>query len=175
MPTGAGGVTIRTASPADAGRWVALFEAVADEGKWLGAETPFDRPARRARFEELLGTPDALALVAEAGGDLVGLLTARLSRGVVDLGMLVDDRWRRRGIGSRLLERCMDWATDAGAHKVILEVWPHNEAAISLYTRFGFVEEGRRRRHYRRRNGELWDVVQMGLVLDRQSPGSPWP
>jgi len=28
------------------------------------------------------------------------------------------------------------------------------------------------RRHYRRRSGELWDAVIMGLVLDETSPGS---
>jgi RimJ/RimL family protein N-acetyltransferase len=46
-----------------------------------------------------------------------------------------------------------------------LEVWPHNTAAIALYRRVGFVEEGRKRRHYRRRNGELWDAVLMGMEL----------
>ena len=49
-----------------------------------------------------------------------------------------------------------------------LEVWPDNERAIALYTRMGFIEEGRLRRHYRRRNGELWDALIMGLEL-----GSP--
>jgi RimJ/RimL family protein N-acetyltransferase len=44
-------------------------------------------------------------------------------------------------------------------------VWPHNDRAIALYEKLGFVEEGRLRRHYRRRNGELWDAVVMGLVL----------
>jgi putative acetyltransferase len=55
---------------------------------------------------------------------------------------------------------------------VTLELWPHNRAARRLYERAGFVEEGRRRRHYRRRSGELWDSVVMGLVLDETSPGS---
>ena len=35
--------------------------------------------------------------------------------------------------------------------------------------------EGRFRRHFRRANGELWDVVTMCLVLDTQSPGSSYP
>jgi putative acetyltransferase len=51
-------------------------------------------------------------------------------------------------------------------------VWPHNHPARQLYERFGFVEEGRLRRHYRRQNGELWDAIVMGLVLDDSSPGS---
>jgi RimJ/RimL family protein N-acetyltransferase len=54
-------------------------------------------------------------------------------------------------------------------------VWPHNAAAIALYRKVGFQVEGRRRRQYRRRNGELWDAILMGLVLDEVSPGSPHP
>jgi ribosomal protein S18 acetylase RimI-like enzyme len=46
-----------------------------------------------------------------------------------------------------------------------LEVWPHNEAAIALYQKVGFVEEGRKVRHYRRANGEIWDAILMGRPL----------
>ncbi|MGH9121188.1 MAG: GNAT family N-acetyltransferase, partial [Acidimicrobiales bacterium] len=81
-------------------------------------------------------------------------------------GMLVTREWRGRGAGSALLQAALEWARDNGAHKMALEVWPHNEGAIRLYERFGFVEEGRKRRHYRRRNGELWDSVLMGRSLD---------
>jgi RimJ/RimL family protein N-acetyltransferase len=52
-------------------------------------------------------------------------------------------------------------------------VWPHNEATRALYGKFGFVEEGCLRHHYRRRNGQLWDAIVMGLVLDTKSPGPP--
>lgn len=50
--------------------------------------------------------------------------------------------------------------------KLKLDVFPHNEAAIALYRKFGFAEEGRREKHYRRANGELWDALVMGLPLD---------
>jgi len=46
-----------------------------------------------------------------------------------------------------------------------LSVFPHNEAAIALYRKFGFLEEGRRTKHIRRANGELWDLIEMGLLL----------
>ncbi|MDQ3574430.1 MAG: hypothetical protein M3404_05830, partial [Actinomycetota bacterium] len=58
------------------------------------------------------------------------------------------------------------------AHKVALQVWPHNHGALALYRKFGFVQEGLLRRHYPRRNGELWDAVVMGLVLNEDAPGS---
>jgi RimJ/RimL family protein N-acetyltransferase len=44
-------------------------------------------------------------------------------------------------------------------------VFTHNTAAIALYRKFGFVEEGRRIRQYRRASGELWDSIIMGLPL----------
>ena len=63
---------------------------------------------------------------------------------------------------------CVEWARETGVHKLSLEVFPWNEPAIALYRRFGFVEEGRLRKQYRRQSGELWDVLVMGLVLDER-------
>ena len=33
------------------------------------------------------------------------------------------------------------------------------------YRKFGFVDEGRRIKHIRRASGELWDMIDMGLLL----------
>jgi len=44
-------------------------------------------------------------------------------------------------------------------------VFAHNEAAIALYRKSGFAEEGRLTRQYRRASGELWDAIVMGLLL----------
>ena len=85
--------------------------------------------------------------------------------------MLVDREWRGRGVGNALLAAAVDWARAAGAHKVSLQMWPHNEAARRLYEKFGFEEEGYLRRHYRRRSGEIWDAVVMGLLLDASPSG----
>ena len=160
------GVTVRRAREADLDAMVELFAAVAEEGRWIAAEPPVDREQRRRRFDEDLGSDHVVSLVADAGGELVGLLNLYLAGyGVADLGMLVADGWRRRGVGSALLRAGIDRARQAGAHKIALQVWPHNQAAIALYERFGFQHEGRLRRHYRRRSGELWDAIVMGLPL----------
>lgn len=82
---------------------------------------------------------------------------------------------RGRRVGRALLDACLAWSNDVGAHKVSLEVWPHNDAAIRLYRSAGFEIEGRKRRHYRRSNGELWDSLLMGKVLDTESPSSAFP
>ena len=59
----------------------------------------------------------------------------------------------------------IDWARERGLHKLSLSVFPHNAAAIALYRKFGFVEEGRLVKQYRRKSGELWDAIEMGLLL----------
>jgi RimJ/RimL family protein N-acetyltransferase len=60
----------------------------------------------------------------------------------------------------------IEWAREQALHKLSLSVWPHNAAAIALYRKYGFVEEGRRVKQMRRQSGELWDLVDMGLLLD---------
>jgi len=56
-------------------------------------------------------------------------------------------------------KRAAGWTLDG------LTVFAHNTAAIALYYKFRFVEEGRRVKHFRRANGELWDALEMGLLL----------
>ena len=45
------------------------------------------------------------------------------------------------------------WAVEVGVEKIMLSVYPHNQAAIALYRRFGFVEEGRLVGHSRKSTG----------------------
>lgn len=165
---------VRRARSDEANQLLALFEAVAGEGLWIGSELPVDREAKLRQLEESAeGNPRAVQYVAVGPDGIVGQLGMELKPyQVAELGMLVHQDWRGRGVGSALLEAGLEWARRAGAHKVSLQVWPHNDVARRLYRKFGFAEEGRLRRHYRRRNGELWDAIVMGLVLDGESPGS---
>jgi RimJ/RimL family protein N-acetyltransferase len=133
-----------------------------------------DRESRREGFLRFVDADDATTFVARANGKLVGTLGVENHRGVGDIGMLVDRAWRGGGVGSALMGACVDWAREHNAHKLSLTVWPHNEAAIALYRKFGFEPEGLLRRHYRRKNGQLWDAIAMGLILDTESPGSPF-
>jgi RimJ/RimL family protein N-acetyltransferase len=141
--------TIRPASLDDVDRVIELLWAVAADGRWLGTEVPFDRVVRRAGLAALVSGENGTLIVADAGGpdrgpDVVGHITVGVaSYGVADIGMLLAEEWRGRGLGTALLEAGLDWAARAGAHKAALEVWPHNEAALALYKRAGFNEEGR--------------------------------
>jgi len=145
-----------------------VLDIVGAEGRWLGFEVPFDRRARAERVVGDLRQPATFAgFVAEDAGGVVGYIDVRVAPyGVASVAMAILDGYRNQGIGTRLVERGTEWAKGAGAHKLALEVWPHNDGALGLYKKLGFVEEGRLRRHYRRRSGELWDTVVMGLLLD---------
>jgi L-amino acid N-acyltransferase YncA len=154
--------TIRSASPADAREMAELFAAVAEERTWIATKPPVDIEERAAQFA---GTTDG-SIVAVAAGQLVGILHVEVSRhGFGEIGMLVRRDWRGHGIGSALLRESISRARGQGLHKLCLEVFPHNTAAIAMYRKAGFAEEGRRVRQYRRASGELWDSIVMGLEL----------
>ena len=95
----------------------------------------------------------------------IGQIGLENYRGLIEIGMLVVSEWRGRGVGRELLTAGIQWAKQHGAHKMTLQVWPHNAAARALYAKFGFEEEGYLRRHWRRNNGEVWDSIVMGLRL----------
>jgi RimJ/RimL family protein N-acetyltransferase len=137
-----------------------LFAAIAEERDGIASEPPVDVEQRAAGW-----ALDGL-LLAVADDEIIGSLHVEASRfGFGEIGMMVAREWRGRGVGSALMTAAIDWARERGLHKLSLDVFAHNTAAIGLYRKMGFVEEGRRIKHYRRANGELWDSIEMGLLL----------
>ncbi|MDQ1490945.1 MAG: hypothetical protein QOJ23_3459 [Actinomycetota bacterium] len=173
VPSPLSAFSLRPAVAGDFDAYMGAFEAVAAEGRWMGAEAPIDRAARRAGFDRAVAEDASTLVLADAAGEIVGAVYASISGGIVDLGMFVAEGHRGGGVGRALLEAVIDWARAAGAHKINLAAWPTNHPAVGLYARYGFRVEGTRRRHYRRRSGALWDSLVMGLVLDDDSPGGP--
>jgi ribosomal protein S18 acetylase RimI-like enzyme len=171
------GVLIRPARPADVPGIITLFTAVAEERDSIGTEPGFDVAQRQSRILRSIDEAASCVLVAAVDDVVVGNLGIQVQhrQTVGSLSMMVAREQRGKGIGGRLLDDSLRWARESGLHKVGLGVWPHNVAAIALYRSRGFTVEGRLRRHFRRANGELWDAVIMGLVLDTHSPGSSYP
>ena len=156
------GFTVRPASAGDAPAMAELFAAVAEERDGIATEPPVDIDERAAQFARTA----VGSVIAVADGQIVGMLHIEASRhGFGELGMLVDRDWRGRGVGSALVQAAISRARGQGLHKLCLEVFAHNTAAIALYRKSGFIEEGRRTGQYRRASGELWDSIVMGLVL----------
>ncbi len=159
---------VRPATEHDLEPALDVLAAVAEERIYIGTEPPVDRAERLVKWRGRLEHPMETIFVAEAGGTIVGNASLKWV-GAADLGMAILREWRGRGIGSALLQACIDWAESHDVVKMELKVWPHNEAAISLYEKFGFEREGYLKRHYRRRKGEIWDCIIMGLQLPRQT------
>jgi RimJ/RimL family protein N-acetyltransferase len=137
-----------------------LYAAVAEERRFIGGEPPVDVERRAASFV-LDGD-----FVADVDGEIVGeIFVGTSGHGFGEIGMMVARDWRGRGVGTALMEHAIAWAGEQGLHKLSLEVFAHNDAAIALYRKLGFVEEGRRVKQFRRANGELWDGIVMGLLL----------
>ncbi len=167
-------MTLRPMTAGDFDEFFALYEAVAAEGRWIGGELPLDRDDYRRRYEATFADDRWLRLFADVDGRAVGWIDVEHQRhGRGELGMAVLDGHRSRGVGTALMAAGVDWARARGVHKLTLELFSHNERALGLYEKFGFVVEGRLRRHWRRNDGSLWDSIAMGLVLDETSPGSP--
>jgi RimJ/RimL family protein N-acetyltransferase len=156
----ADGISVRPAEDGDRRLLALLLAAVAEEGDGIAAEPPVDVD-RLATSWKVDGT-----LVALSDGVIVGEVNIDPSwMGFGEIGMMVAADWRGRGVGTSLVAAAVEWARAHGLHKLALSVFPHNDAAIALYRKFGFVEEGRLVRHVRRADGELWDLIEMGLLL----------
>ena len=164
---------IRKADPGDAPALVELARQVSSEPEgWLLSEDGWRSVGEERRYLRAVRRhPDAVVLVAESRGSIVGRLslardTHPASRHVADLGLMVAAGHRRRGVGRALLDRALAWAQESRVRKLELHVFPHNAPAIALYENFGFVREGYRREHYRRGSGYV-DAILMAYWLDR--------
>jgi RimJ/RimL family protein N-acetyltransferase len=164
-------VTVRRARPGDAPALVALAEAVGSEPEgWLISESRWRSAADERRYLKAVRRhPDAAVFVAETETEIVGRLSISrdphpASRHVADLGLMVAESARRRGIGLALLQQAVEWGRASGVRKIELHVFPYNEPAIRLYEKFGFVREGYRKRHFRR-GGAYVDAILMAFEV----------
>ncbi|MNW01144.1 putative acetyltransferase YhhY [compost metagenome] len=85
-------------------------------------------------------------------------------RHVATIGMAVHDDWAGRGVGTALMRAALDLADNwLGLSRVELTVWADNQAALALYRKTGFVEEGVAR-NYGLRHGVLVDALYMARM-----------
>ena len=108
----------------------------------------FTTPWSLAMFVLELSKTSGICLAATRGERLVGyLICSRYDTIWHVMNVAVDDRLRREGIASALLEHLFATA-DGPSEQYTLEVRPSNGEAIKLYEQFGFRDAGRRRGYY---------------------------
>jgi ribosomal-protein-alanine N-acetyltransferase len=124
----------------------------------------FTTPWSLAMFVLELSKPTGICLTAVRGGRILGyLVCSRYDTVWHVMNVAVDDRLRREGIATALLERLFATA-DGEGEQYTLEVRTSNEAAIELYARFGFRAAGRRRGYYH-------DNREDAVIMWRTAPG----
>ena len=92
------------------------------------------------RLSAIVGDADALALVAELDGHVVGFLTLEPTedRQVELTRLYVDPEARRGGIGKQLLNQARDAARDSGATEMLVNVFADNQIGRAFYERESF-------------------------------------
>ena len=123
----------------------------------------FPTPWSLAMFVLELSKPSGICLAAVRDERVIGYLVCSRYDTVWHLmNIAVDDRMRREGIASALLERLFEIA-DKPSEQYTLEVRTSNDAAIRLYERFGFRAAGRRRAYYH-------DNREDAIIMWRKAP-----
>jgi GNAT superfamily N-acetyltransferase len=85
------------------------------------------------RFARRLLLAGGGALVAAADREVVGVASlSACEDGVVEVALLVEDGWQRRGLGTRLLSQAARRARGRGATEVVMRSRTPNPALMSL-------------------------------------------
>lgn len=163
-------VTIRFAQPGDAEAMLQVQRAVLAEEQFLMTTLDdFNQTVEGQRkwIQTKRGNERETIIIAEVNTTLVGWLVfqspdrKRLAH-TGSFGMMVAKEHRRRGVGKQLLTELLTWAKQNPLiEKVSLGVFSTNTAAISLYKKMGFVEEGRKVKEIKMSHSNYIDDVLM--------------
>jgi putative acetyltransferase len=159
-------ITIRRAEPEDYAAVQAIYAMPRAQAGTL--QLPFPSlDLWRQRMQAV--DPNAHVLLACAGGQVVGQLGLYVAanprrRHVGEIGMGIRDDWQGKGVGTALLGAAIDLADRwLQLRRLELQVYADNAAGIALYTRHGFVEEGRHR-DYAFRDGAFVDALSLARL-----------
>ncbi|ELI6433668.1 GNAT family N-acetyltransferase [Aeromonas salmonicida subsp. salmonicida] len=157
-------ITIRHAEPTDAPALRDLYALPNAQAGTLHLPTP-----PLSQWQKRLESSDVVALVAEVDGLLVGQISLHMEpnprrKHVAGIGMGVRDDWAGKRVGSALMAAALDLADNwLNLRRIELTVYRDNAAALALYRKFGFEQEGLAR-GYAFRQGEYVDALYMARI-----------
>ena len=134
--------TIRQIQPGDNATLASIVRnALAEFGANKPGTVYFD-PTTDALFE-LFQAPRSIYFVAEASGEIIGgggiFPTEGLPADTCELvKMYLVPQARGKGLGKRIIERCLQFAREADYRKVYIESLPELKQALQVYEGFGF-------------------------------------
>ena len=118
-----------------------------------------------------------LILVAEVDGKVVGVGELKIGEfkknsHTAELGLAVIKEFRGLGVGKALMEEMLSYAQKREVEKVWLSVFSTNNAAITLYRKFGFVVEGVRKKQFKIGNTYVDELLMAKFLRYEEIPSS---
>jgi GNAT superfamily N-acetyltransferase len=139
-------IAVRMARPDD---WPAIAALLVELGRGVAAGSG-DDPTHRMRFAGHIRQIATVTLVAELGGDVVGVIDMEYHQRLGDHrpqarvhDLIVTDRARGHGAGRALLARAEELARKRGCFRMTLVTAAWRDRAIAVYERAGFQDYGR--------------------------------
>ena len=126
------------------------------EGQFLQRKT--DSGAEVEILAQVDGAVAGLAGIAAVGGR--DKICHR-----AEVGISIDRKYWNLGIGTALMNACMDCAREAGYEQLELSVVAENNTAITMYKKAGFKEYGRNPRGFKSRLSGYRELVYMRMEL----------
>lgn len=118
-----------------------------------------------AGIKESLKQSYTVLLGAWLNGKLTGYIIAYFSIDDCEIARIaVDETCRRKGAALRLLEELKRICREKRVEKIMLDVRESNEAAVRLYRKFGFLEDGTRKNFYEKPQE---DAVLMSFAIGK--------
>lgn len=112
-------------------------------------EACFSHPWSRQSVESELANENSVFIVAVEGEKVIGYIGMSV---VIDEGYIfnvaVNADFRRKGVGTALINELVTYGKKNDLCFITLEVRESNQAAISLYSDFGFIKVGERKNYY---------------------------
>ena len=112
-------------------------------------EACFAHPWSRQSVESELANENSVFIVAVEGEKVIGYIGMSV---VIDEGYIfnvaVNADFRRKGVGTALINELVTYGKKNDLCFITLEVRESNQAAISLYSDFGFIKVGERKNYY---------------------------
>jgi len=124
-------------------------------------EEEFSTPFKEKDFLSIYESDISSVLVAKLGGTVVGYVSFTV---IIDECQIINfatkNEFKRHGVGKRVMKALIDRCRERGVIKYFLEVRASNQAAISLYEKFGFVRVGISKGHF---SAPREDAILMNL------------
>jgi ribosomal-protein-alanine N-acetyltransferase len=129
-------------------------------------KTSFPIPWSKESFKDELKNILATYLVAKVGNTIIGYIGAWF---VIDechiTNIAVHKDYRKQGIASKLVLELLKLCKKHECTYITLEVRAGNMPAQNLYSKFGFLNEAKRKDYYRNPDGSHEDAIIMSKEI----------